>query len=119
MPKHYLKSKDQNTKYSSSMKWINLFLALLKVILKWTFGDKFFLVNSQNITALRSPEKRKQVIAAFLNYLCFARIGQNIQLPGEYLNSCLIDMDKQLSPKKPTLVKMKRSSNFNSILILN
>jgi hypothetical protein len=57
-------------------------------------------------------------IAAFLNYLCFARFCQNIPLPREYLNSFLIDMDKQQSPKKPTLVEIERSGILNSILII-
>ena len=44
-------------------------------------------------------------IAAYIHYLSFARYGQNIKLPGEYLNSVLVDMDKNQSPKKPTIVK--------------
>ena len=44
-------------------------------------------------------------IAAYIHYLSFARYGQNIKLSGEYLNSVLVDMDKNQSPKKPTIVK--------------
>jgi len=44
-------------------------------------------------------------IAAYIHYLSFARYSQNIKLPGEYLNSVLVDMDKNQTPKKPTIVK--------------
>ena len=101
---------------------IKILPKLLKIILKYSFVYKlYFFVNSQNTTALQYGKKDAGCcmhIAAFLNYLCFARFGQNIPLPGEYLNSFLIDMDKQQSPKKPTLVKMKRSGILNSILII-
>ena len=48
------------------------------------------------------------LVAAYIYYLSFERYGQNIKLPGEYLNSVLVDMDKQQSPKKPVLVKNRR-----------
>ena len=47
-------------------------------------------------------------VAAYIHYLSFARFNPNIKLPGEHLNSVLIDMEKNQSPKKPIYVKNNR-----------
>jgi hypothetical protein len=50
--------------------------------------------------------------------LSFARHGENLNLPGEYLNSVLIDMNKKQSPKKPSLVKNIRKVTLINTIIL-
>jgi hypothetical protein len=57
-------------------------------------------------------------VAAYLHYLSFARHGENLNLPGEYLNSVLIDMNKKQSPKKPSLVKNIRKVTLINTIIL-
>ena len=43
-------------------------------------------------------------VAAYIRYLSFSRYNNSIKLPAEYLNSVLVDMEKQQSPRKPTHV---------------
>jgi hypothetical protein len=50
-------------------------------------------------------------VAACIHYLSFARYSQVIKMPGEYLNSVLIDMDTKQSPKKPSYIKNNRIGN--------
>jgi hypothetical protein len=52
-------------------------------------------------------------VAACIHYLSFARYSQIMKMPGEYLNSVLVDMDNKQSPKKPNFVKNTRTSNVN------
>jgi hypothetical protein len=47
-------------------------------------------------------------VAACIHYLSFARYSQRIEMPGEYLNNVLIDMDIKQSPKKPNYIKNNR-----------
>ena len=49
-------------------------------------------------------------VADYIHYLSFSRYNNSIKLPAEYLNSVLVDMEKQQSPRKPTYVRNKRLS---------
>jgi hypothetical protein len=50
-------------------------------------------------------------VVACIHYLSFARYSHVIKMPGEYLNSVLIDMDTKQSPKKPSYIKNNRIGN--------
>jgi hypothetical protein len=50
-------------------------------------------------------------VAACIHFLSFAIYSHVIKMPGEYLNSVLIDMDTKQSPKKPSYIKNNRIGN--------
>ncbi len=49
-------------------------------------------------------------VAAYIHDLSFARYNNSVKLPAEYLNSELVNMEKQQSPKKNTYFRNKRHS---------
>ena len=49
-------------------------------------------------------------VASYIDYIIFSWYNNITKLPAEYLNSVLVDMEKQRSPRKPTYVRNKRLS---------